>query len=70
MPGPRDVSTLASDRYESRDVMFHTRLRQGFLDIAKAEPERCTVIDGHHDSAVVAASVWAAVRKRLLAGAD
>ena len=68
--GPRDVCTLASDRYESRDVLFHTRLRQGFLDIAKAEPERCAVIDGHHDSAVVAASVWAAVRTRLLAGAD
>lgn len=67
---PRDVSTLASDRYESRDVLFHKRLRQGFLDIAKAEPERCTVIDGHHDSAVVSASVWAAVRARLLSEAD
>ncbi len=66
---PRDVRPLVSDRYESRDVDFHKRLRQGFLDIAKAEPERCAVIDGHHDSAVVAASVWAAVRTRLLAEA-
>lgn len=65
-PSPRTVSVLASDRYESRDVGFHTRLRQGFLDIAAAEPERCAVIDGHHDSAVVAASVWSAVRTRLL----
>jgi dTMP kinase len=65
----RDVSPMISDRYESRDVAFHTRLRQGFLDIAKAEPKRCVIIDGHHDSAVVAASVWAAVRTRLLAEA-
>ena len=66
---PRQIRTLASDRYESRDVAFHTRLRQGFLDIAKAEPGRCAVIDGHHDSALVAASVWTAVRTRLLTGA-
>ncbi len=63
---PRDVRPLVSDRYEARDVDFHTRLRQGFLDIAAAEPDRCAVIDGHHDSAVVAASIWAAVRSRLL----
>jgi dTMP kinase len=66
---PRDVRPLVTDRYEARDLEFHTRLRQGFLDIAIAEPERCSVIDGHHDSAVVAASVWAAVRTRLLAEA-
>jgi dTMP kinase len=66
---PRDVRPLVSDRYESRDVDFHKRLRQGFLEIAKSEPERCAVVDGHHDSAVVAATVWSAVRTRLLAEA-
>ena len=64
--GPRDVRALVSDRYEARDVAFHARLRDGFLDLAKSEPERCVVIDGHHDTAVVAASVWAAVRDRCL----
>ncbi len=33
------------DRYESMDVSFHERLRQGFVDIARAEPERCALID-------------------------
>ncbi len=66
-----ETSTLATDRlvtdrYESRDVAFHARLRQGFTDLANAEAERCAIIDGHHDSAVVAASVWATVRTRLL----
>ncbi len=32
-------------RYESMDVDFHRRLRQGFLEIARAEPQRCMVID-------------------------
>ena len=61
-----DIRPLSPDRYESRDAVFHARLRQGFLDIAKDEPDRCVVIDGHHDTAVVSASVWSAVRARLL----
>ncbi|MGE0658203.1 MAG: dTMP kinase [Reyranellaceae bacterium] len=32
-------------RYESMDVDFHRRLRQGFLEIARTEPRRCMVID-------------------------
>ena len=32
-------------RYESMDVDFHRRLREGFLEIAKAEPKRCVVVD-------------------------
>lgn len=33
------------DRYERMGTDFHQRLRQGFLEIAKAEPQRCVVID-------------------------
>ncbi len=32
-------------RYERMAGGFHQRLRDGFLDIAKREPERCVVID-------------------------
>jgi len=32
-------------RYERLAVDFHERVRLGFLDIAKAEPERCVLID-------------------------
>jgi len=64
--GPRDISPLMSDRYESRGAAYHARLRQGFLDIAKSEPQRCAVIDGQHDAATVAESVWTHVRTRLL----
>ena len=33
------------DRYENMGVDFHRRLRDGFLEIANREPERCIVID-------------------------
>ena len=33
------------DRYEKMDLTFHKRLRLGFLEIAKREPERCIVLD-------------------------
>jgi dTMP kinase len=32
-------------RYESMDIEFHRRLREGFLAIAGADPARCAVID-------------------------
>ena len=32
-------------RHESRGTEFHSRLRQGFLEIAKQEPDRCVVLN-------------------------
>ncbi|MBK18904.1 MAG: dTMP kinase [Rhodospirillaceae bacterium] len=34
-------------RYESMGIEFHQRLREGFLQIADQEAERCVVIDGN-----------------------
>lgn len=55
-----------SDRYERMGLDFHRRLRDGFLEICRAEPERCMLIDATADPETVAASVWAAVRERLM----
>lgn len=33
------------DRFEKLDTGFHERLRQGFLEIAEHNPERCAIID-------------------------
>ena len=35
----------AEDRFEKMDIAFHERLRQGFLEIAARNPERCAIID-------------------------
>lgn len=53
------------DRFERMDTSFHERLRQGFLDIAAREPDRCAVIDATADIDTVAAQVRQAVRERL-----
>lgn len=55
-------------RFESKGVAFHERLREGFLMIAKAEPERCAVIDAVGSLDAVAGRVWAAVGERLGVG--
>jgi dTMP kinase len=57
------------DRFEAMDRAFHEKLRQGFLAIAEAEPERCVVIDASGDVDAVAAQIWAAVQARLMAEA-
>ncbi len=52
-------------RFESKGLDFHNRLRAAYLAIARAEPERCVLIDASGDRETVAALVWAAVMDRL-----
>jgi dTMP kinase len=53
------------DRYETMDLEFHRRLRQGFLDIAGREPDRCVVIDAAASVEDVGARILGAVDSRL-----
>jgi dTMP kinase len=62
----RRRSADPADPYEGRDLAFHRRLREGFLAVARAEPDRCAVVDGTRGEAEVAAEVWALVETRLL----
>lgn len=52
-------------RFESKGLAFHERLRAGYLEIARREPERCVVINADADMDAVAAAVWDTVAKRL-----
>jgi len=53
------------DRFETMNLAFHRSLRDEFLAIAKAEPDRCVVVDASRNMQVVADEVWAIVRKRF-----
>jgi len=55
----------AEDRFERMGRAFHQRLRDGFLDIARQDPDRCRVIDADRDADAVAADLIAAVRDRF-----
>ena len=52
-------------RFESKGLAFHERLREGFLAIARAEPDRCAIVDAKGTLDEVEAEVWAAVESRL-----
>lgn len=58
------------DRYERMDQAFHRRLRDGFLEIARSEPERCAVVDARPEIDSVHAAILALVDARLMADAD
>jgi dTMP kinase len=53
------------DRFERKGIDFHTRLREGFLAIAQAEPNRCVVIDATAARDVVAQKISKIVSERL-----
>lgn len=53
------------DRFESEDRAFHDRLRRGYLEIARADPGRCVVIDGAGDRQEIHSAVLAAIEARL-----
>lgn len=52
-------------RFERKGREFHERLRNGFLEIARAAPGRCIVIDGSRSVQEVSSAVRAAVTTRL-----
>ena len=58
---PADVT-----RFEAEfDIAFHERVREGFLAIAAAEPERVVVVDATRRRDEVAAEIAAIVDARL-----
>ena len=54
-----------TDRFERLDHAFHERLRQGFHQIAAADPQRCVVIDASGDVENVHRAVLGTVVERL-----
>nr|WP_295110473.1 dTMP kinase [uncultured Caulobacter sp.] len=52
-------------RFESKGLEFHQRLRAGYLEIARKEPERCVVIDADAEIDAVTAAIAEAVAQRL-----
>lgn len=59
----------APDRFETRDLGFHQRLREIFLAIAQGDPGRCLVIDASAGPESVSDAIWAAVQSPVVAEA-
>ena len=54
-----------TDRIEQEAERFHHRVREGFLRIAREEPERVVVIPADQNPDAVFKAAWAAVTTRL-----
>ena len=52
-------------RYERMSSAFHERVRSGFLALARAEPERCVVVDATRAADTVADEIRALVVRRF-----
>ena len=58
---------IAENRFESKGVTFHQKVRQGFVERAEKYPDRITKIDAAKPAGEVTMNVIAAVRALLVA---
>ncbi|HIL64249.1 MAG TPA: dTMP kinase [Porticoccaceae bacterium] len=53
------------DRFEREQIEFFDKVRQRYLDIAAANPQRCAVIDAGNDLATVSSELRKILRSRV-----
>src|SRR4051812_138117 len=53
------------DRMERENIDFYTKIREGYLVLAKGMPQRFVVIDGTKTQDAIAKKIWAEVQARV-----
>ncbi len=53
------------DRLEKEDLEFHQRVRNGYLEIARPNPERFVIIDGERSIEVIQDEIFMEVKSKL-----
>jgi len=53
------------DRFEQENITFHRRVRQGYLELARAKPDRWLVIDAAKSKEAIAEIIWQKVSQLL-----
>lgn len=61
----RQVANGEVNRFEMEALDFHTKVRQAYLELAKAEPNRWHIIDASDSIDHVSEKVWQVVQKKL-----
>lgn len=51
----------AETRFEQFDTAFHQRLRDGFIELARREPQRCVLVDASGTVDEVEEKIWSAI---------
>lgn len=60
-----DGLALTGDRFEKEELEWHKKLRDGFLAIARDNPDRCVVISAAQSEDALEAAIWEAVTQRF-----
>lgn len=61
----RSGEAAQNDRFDSESAAFHTAVRNGFLELARREPDRFAVIDASPAPEQVTKSILEAIHERL-----
>ncbi|MCL2679610.1 MAG: dTMP kinase [Dehalococcoidia bacterium] len=58
-------NAASRDRFEKEELAFHEQVRQGYLQLARNEPQRFLVVDALLPKKDIAAIIWTRVTKLL-----
>ena len=61
----RKWGTNKEDHFEKQVLDFHRRVREGFLELVAAEPERWLVVDATQNKEKVAEIIWQRISQLL-----
>ena len=61
----RKAAKAGLDRFEQTDSPFHRRVREGYLKMAREEPERWLVVDGTRTRAEIKRAIWEKVEELI-----
>jgi dTMP kinase len=53
------------DRFEVEELSFHERVRQGYLEMARAEPGRWLVVDAVKSREEIGSIIWQRLSRML-----
>ena len=60
----RKGAKQTNDRFEREEISFHQRVRQGYLEMARAEPNRWLVLDATQPRKKINDAIWEIVREQ------
>jgi dTMP kinase len=61
----RQSGTQGTDRFEAESVAFHERVRAGYLEIARSDPQRVCILDAARPVEMIHQEILAVVQSRL-----
>jgi dTMP kinase len=64
-PKPQAADPVEWNRLDARDLAYHERVRDGFLELVTLEPDRWQVLDAHQPMDVLSEQIWQSVAPRL-----